>query len=498
MPRRALLILAVLLLGWGGPSAFAQPVLYRDAVRSAVQDLSAAEVIQWTGGAVRKTASLGRYVRWGGAIVLGSALVYTALDYFYNVLKAQTGTSLDDWYFWDPALEWSYYVREGYCDRYFNRYVWFLSYRNANREFDWLSRDSCAAPNPASAQAEAIARYGPKEGYRWYGPYTRSSDGRVWYYAPENARSPLPDWLQSHPDAVNGVKQAVTRYVDSNPIGSPSSPYPGVRFEPVPNPNEWTDNPFTRPDLDTDGDGWPDSVEWHEANRVGAPWPDYISDPARHPDPYADPDGDGYPNLGEVQQGTDPYSPHSHPVPRSPTNPWTDTDGDGYPDSQEIAEGTNPKDPASHPSSPPEQPPEEGTEPQWPGGPSPGRLQPVELPQVPKLEKKDLPKLSDWDQIAEAWREQVVERVSARLKELRDIAVEKFPFGLVLRLEQFSVSTESAQCAFPLQIGQATAQVDICSTPFWQAATAFRPVLLGIMLLTLTFTLVRRGLDVPA
>lgn len=505
MPRRALLILAVLLLGWGG-SAFAQPVLYRDAVRSAVQDLSTAEVVQWTGGSVRKNASLGRYVRWGGAIILGSALVYTALDYFYNVLKAQTGTPLDQWYFWSSP-----YVEVGGCiDRGSYREWVAVAYVNGQQvnTYTVVNYAKCDVPalqsftqvwyeqhlvrNYPSVLQGVPTRYAPPP------PGTCPSGWTCIAVVPELGRPSLPDWLQSNPDAADGVKQAVTRYLDSNPIGSPSAPYPGVRFEPTPNPNQWTDNPFTRPDLDTDGDGWPDSVEWHEANRRGVPWPDLINNPQVYPDPYADPDGDGYPNLEEVQQGTDPYSPHSHPVPRSPTNPRTDTDGDGYPDSQEVAEGTDPNDPASYPSSPPEQPPEEGTEPQWPGGPSPGRLQPVELPQVPELEKKDLPKLADWDQIAQAWREQVVERVSTRLKELRDIAAEKFPFGLVLRLGQSSVSTESAECAFPLQIGRATAQVDICSTPFWQAATAFRPVLLGMMLLTLTYTLVRRGLDVPA
>ena len=490
MPR-ALLILAVLLsLGWGGP-AFAQ-AHFRDAIRSTVQGMTLDEIIQWSNAQFRKQAAIGRYVRWGGAIVLGSALVYTALDWFYNSLKAQSGTSLDQWYYWNAVSDWLYYVRERDCDIYFGKYVWFLSYRNANREWDWMSPDSCTAPDPAKAQAEALARWGSRSGYTWYGPV--KVDGRnVWYYVPAQSRPSLSDWLQSHPDAANGVKQAVTRYLDSNPISSPTAPYPGVQLEPVPNPNQWTDNPFTRPDIDTDGDGWPDPVEWREANRRYAPWPDYINDPARHPDPNEDADGDGYSNLEEVQLGTDPYDPASRPSTRTPTSPWTDTDGDGYSDAEEISKGTNPNDPASHPDTPPEQKPEE---PQWPGGPAPLNPQPVQLPGVPQLEKKALPRFSELDQIANAWREQVLDTLQQRIRRLRDLLATKFPFGIVSRLATASVGSDAASCSVSVNIGPHSAEWNPCNTPFWQAAATFRPVITGLFFLTLAFTLVRRALDV--
>ncbi|WP_269431960.1 hypothetical protein [Thermus aquaticus] len=38
--------------------------------------------------------------------------------------------------------------------------------------------------------------------------------------------------------------------------------------------------------------------------------------------------------------------------------------------------------------------------------------------------------------------------------------------------------------------------MDICGTPVWQAATAFRPILAGLLFVGFGFALVRRSLDV--
>ncbi len=201
----------------------------------------------------------------------------------------------------------------------------------------------------------------------------------------------------------------------------------------------------------------------------------------------------------ELTAGTDPYDPASRPLPRSPTSPWVDTDGDGYPDSQEIAEGTDPRDASSHPdpaTTPPQQKPEQNPD-SWPGGPPAGRIDPVQLPELQVPERQRLPEWDRQNPIAEAWKEEVVARVQRRLSEIRDILEDRFPFGLVMRVD-FRVSYGSASCAyqvpFPPPIG--TLSVDICSTPIWQMAAGFRPVLEGLLWLGLGFMLIRRALDV--
>jgi len=506
MSRLALLILAVLLsLGWGGP-AFAQEH-FQGAIRSTVQGMTLDEIIQWSDAQFRRQATIGRYVRWGGAIVLGSALVYTALDWFYGYLKAQTGTALDQWYYWLGAP----YYTVGRCRDRGSYREWNLDTYHANTGREVFSGYGMADLAPCTMENlisfthryyEQLHR--PRLPQPWNSAPYRAipmpfpcNVTLCYAIAPEAERPPLPEWLQQHPDAADGVKQAVSQYVDSNPIGSPSSPYPGVQLEPVPNPNQWTDNPFTRPDIDTDGDGWPDPVEWRESNRRGVPWPDLINNPQAYPDPNGDPDGDGYTNLEEVQQGTDPYDPASHPVRRSPTSPWVDTDGDGYSDEEEIRKRTDPNDPASYPDTPPEQQPEENPdEPQWPGGPPPGRIDPVQLPEVEQVERERLPEWGKLNPLAEAWRQQVVDRVSQKLAELQNILKDRFPFGIIAGIRQ-RVSFADAQCAIQLSLPPVgTLAVDICNTPVWQLATSFRPVLAGLVWVAFGFAVIRRALDV--
>jgi hypothetical protein len=105
---RVLLLLVLSLLGAGGP-ALAQSH-FKDAVKSAVAGSTLDEVIAWSDAQFARAATIGRYVRWGGTILLGSALIAAGLDYFYNYLRRETGTSLDQWVNWSggvPEPVWS-------------------------------------------------------------------------------------------------------------------------------------------------------------------------------------------------------------------------------------------------------------------------------------------------------------------------------------------------------------------------------------------------------
>jgi hypothetical protein len=506
MPR-ALLLLVIPLLGVGGP-ALAQSH-FKDAVKGAVQGSTLDEVIAWSNGRFARQATIGRYVRWGGAIFLGSALIAAGLDYFYNYLRRETGTSLDQWVNWSggvPEPVWTggsepanaadiasaIALKCGVGNR-FNPAVWVFGDSSNGYGYRMFVLDRGyyvttlgeRLPSPSRSHAQAYAM-ATSEVWPLFKQWVAS-------WCPDAfTRPPLSEWIQRHPDAAQGVRQAVITYVDATPIGRPQSPYPGVELQPVPNPNQWTDNPFTRPDIDTDGDGWPDSIEWKEANRRGVPWPDVINNPQVYPDPNADYDGDGWSNLEELRLGTDPFDPNSRPRTRTP---WVDTDGDGYSDDEEIAKGTDPRDPQSHPDTPPEQRPDEDG---FPGGPPPVRPDPVELPEVQIPEKKDLPRLQDWDNVAESWKTNVQDRVAQRFRQLQDVLRDKFPFGILIMAQSRSVSVTGAECGVTVDIAGQSATVNLCDTPVFRFMEGFRPVLLGLLLLGFTYAVIRRGLDVQS
>lgn len=93
---RARLIVAVVFgLAIAGSISYAQSSGFQAAVRDAVAGSTLDEVIRWSDAQFARTSTVGRYVRWGGAIVIGASLIYAAMDYFYRELQRQTGTSLD-------------------------------------------------------------------------------------------------------------------------------------------------------------------------------------------------------------------------------------------------------------------------------------------------------------------------------------------------------------------------------------------------------------------
>jgi hypothetical protein len=251
---RVLLLLVIALVGAGGP-ALAQSH-FKDAVKSAVQGSTLDEVIAWSNARFARQAAIGRYVRWGGTILLGSALIAAGLDYFYNYLRRQTGTSLDQWVNWSggvPEPVWTgrsspanaaditNALREK-CGPDFAFYpvVWVFTsgsdgygYRIyvVNSRGHSVAELADVPPSPSRSQAQAYAMATAEAWPR----FRQWVSGRCPQAFEE--RPPLSEWIQRHPDAAQGVRQVVITYVDATPIGSPRSPYPGVELQPVPNPN---------------------------------------------------------------------------------------------------------------------------------------------------------------------------------------------------------------------------------------------------------------------
>jgi hypothetical protein len=119
----------------------------------------------------------------------------------------------------------------------------------------------------------------------------------------------LAEHLDANPSSADALGAVVIPRYMRDQSTSPSFPYtyaepfgPGSGFEysPAPNANQWHDNPFFDPTLDTDGDGYTDAEETiagtdpmdDESVPTVSPWPD----PGPGEDPWPDADGDGIPD----------------------------------------------------------------------------------------------------------------------------------------------------------------------------------------------------------
>jgi hypothetical protein len=126
------------------------------------------------------------------------------------------------------------------------------------------------------------------------------------------------------------------------------------------------------------------------------------------------------------------------------------------------------------------------------------RPDPVDLPEVEIPEKKDLPRLQEWDNVAESWKRNVQDRVAQRYRELQNVLREKFPFGILIMAQSRSTSVTGAECGVTFEIAGQSATVNLCDTPVFRFMEGFRPVLLGLLLLGFTYAVIRRGLDVQS
>ncbi|NPA76332.1 MAG: hypothetical protein GXN93_01080 [Candidatus Diapherotrites archaeon] len=329
-------------------------------MESAIEGFTLDEIIAWSDSQYTRTISWGRYVRYGGTLILGASLIYASLDWYYNYAKKVTNTPLDNWYFGEGAYEWN----------------------TSQLELRPTSSDlPCYFDIYPGTTYSSVKWYVNGQRYR-YVSFSESdypdhlSQARAWAEAQSHTdiclpnRTPLADYLRQNPSAAPGVTEAVTDYVDefSDWPLTFDSPLPGVSLDPAPNGNQWLDNPFFDPLLDTDTDNWPD---WFEYDLYSDP-----SNPASQPPSTADPDNDGYDNATERDSGTDPTDPNSRPD----VEVDQDSDGDGIKDSADPC----PSDPTNMCR------PEEDSQDDIPNPEEPS-LTPVEIPQ---FEQPVMPSIS--------------------------------------------------------------------------------------------------------
>lgn len=337
--RRA--ALALLALAVGG-SALAQDVQspIRSRVPEAIKTWTQEEILREfgpitrTGGGfggrvIRQLPKAGRYIKWGGGLIIGGILVNDALSWFYNEAKRSTGTALDDWY--RPGVSGQAGV------------VFTVTARNICGFGEYFGgtvtekRICASSVEEARNFVDATLAAANVSAAPWSAPAGRTDMIERLLLSDSG---PLGDHLRNHPDAVNALKDAVAEYLNTHPDLIPSL------LDPIPNANQLADD-IVDPGLDTDGDGMTDGDELRRGPGVtttpgNRPHPDDgpITDPSDPASKPVDTDGDGIPDWRDSDDDNDGVpddeeTPEGQKDKTKKPEKFMDTDGDGIPDDQD-------------------------------------------------------------------------------------------------------------------------------------------------------------------
>ncbi|TDE84656.1 thrombospondin type 3 repeat-containing protein [Deinococcus sp. S9] len=236
---------------------------------------------------IRKALPVGRFFRSPAGIFVASSLVSASLQWFYNELKRQSGTALDDW--WNqadssspvpgaPPLPQSMFNQVDIypsgpakpCYSGSDLVGWAAPGRGGSAGNSWvgvftISLDEARMIPPKWNLSTYRIEWGDANQWLDYslnvlcGPVTAPEPQK-----PLDSVLPKPgvadavrniaaDFLQAHPEAGPAY------IFKSNPDGSQMYTPDGRRVNL--NPNEYADNPYLDPSLDTDGDHYTDADE---------------------------------------------------------------------------------------------------------------------------------------------------------------------------------------------------------------------------------------------
>lgn len=280
------------------------------------------------GETVKRSLQWGKVVRYGAgglatAAVAGT-LIYAGLEWFYNEAQEAANPELDSWYAATGGTP------SGGAPQPEFDYTWMGDNKIHFATNLQVLRDyAVAAGVPDASYALQVYLgygYGPSTGGQWHavaagagttlsGPYESSSA------ATNTARLLLADWIAAEGGTISGAQQSLSDLMTANPNAesalrndvlpayidsrtADANTFPStyadpfgdgaVVLDPAPNVNQWYDNPYANPQLDTDGDGFKD---WEETEAQTDP-ADVNDKPTVVPTPgeATDTDGDGIPD----------------------------------------------------------------------------------------------------------------------------------------------------------------------------------------------------------
>lgn len=301
----------------------------------------------------------GRLIGAGALLQVGAVAVNEALKWFYNELKRETGTALDQyvgkltWYIdisypecrttketkFNPSTGQDYTVIHVFTDtRVFYSYNFnnYTNYETFTMEHTPTGTTGCTQSMMSAGVDDAKVRsrnrgtapntatWQPYAGTP--GKYLRNERINTTNYTPyvflADPGADIASIIDSNPAAMDALRKMVEDYMRAHPPTAAdwenNRPWGGNTTSsrtggPV-TINEITGGPWDR-DLDTDRDGFTDGQELDGHSDMDDP--DMLPgdlDNDGIPD-YEDPDmdGDGVPDDVENDKGTDPYDPESKP-----------------------------------------------------------------------------------------------------------------------------------------------------------------------------------------